>query len=323
MPRLTLTPIGRAARLSLLTASLCAVAVAVSRTMATAQGDAVSQTPSRTVRIALVSDPHATLAQTGDEAAYKERFDRVIAEVNEARVDMVLVAGDLTQSGKPEQIAQFKAQVKNFRAPVRTVFGNHDVGAKRGITGAKPGDGVSSERVARLEAELGPSFWSDTLSGVRIVGVNASLWGSGLPAETRQWAFTERALKPARDAAAPPTLLLSHYPLYLSSPDEPGGVYWNVEPAPRARLLSLIEKSGTVRAVLCGHLHRAVAGRTAFGVFLYATPPVSFGLPKDRQPEGWTLVTLSLPGGAVQTEFRPIAHDATQTSAPQPTASSL
>ena len=265
----------------------------------------------KTVRIALLSDPHESLTKIGDEAAYKARFDRVITEVNDAKVDMVLIAGDLTQSGKPEQITAFTTQVKGFVAPVRTVFGNHDVGAKKGVTGAKPDEGVSAERVARLEAALGPSFFADTVAGVRIVGINASLLGSGFPIETRQWDFLERELAPQRSvstSATLPILVLSHYPLYLTSPDEPGGAYWNMEPAPRKRLLSLIEKNGNVRAVLSGHLHRSISGRTPSGVFLYTTPPVSFGLPKGRQSEGWTLITITLPSGAIQADFHPVSH---------------
>lgn len=259
----------------------------------------------KTVRIALLSDTHTNLATTGDEANYKARFDRVIAEVNKAQVDFVLIAGDLTQSGKPDQIAAFATQVKGLQAPVKVVFGNHDVGAKKGITGAKPEEGITSERVARLESTLGPSFFADTIAGVRVVGINSSILGSGFPIEARQWSFLERELAPSSSPGAP-VLVLSHYPLYLTSPDEPGGPYWNVEPAPRARLLSLIERGGRVRAVLSGHLHHSIFGCTASGVFLYTTPPVSFGLPRGGQSEGWTLVTLTLPSGAMQAEFHPL-----------------
>lgn len=264
----------------------------------------------KTVRIALLSDTHTSLATTGEEAQYKARFDRVIAEVNKANVVLVLIAGDLTQSGKPDQIAAFAVQVKGLNAPVKMVFGNHDVGAKKGITGAKPGDGVTSERVTWLESALGPSFFAETIAGVRVVGINGSLLGSGFGEETRQWSLLERELVPSSSPSAP-VLILSHYPLYLTSPEEPGGPYWNIEPAPRARLLSLIERSGKVRAMLSGHLHRSLSGRTPSGVFLYTTPPVSFGLPRGAQSEGWTLVTLTLPSGAVQAEFRPFPVPAT------------
>ncbi len=259
------------------------------------------------IRIALVADPHVNSATSGDEANYKARFMRVIAEVNAAHVSLVLIAGDLTQSGKPEQFADFRELIEGFQSPVRVVCGNHDVGQKVGIANAKPGAGVTADRVAQFEALFGTSFYTQLWEGVRIIGINTPIMGSGLPSEARQWDFLQRELMPS---AAPgvPIVLLTHYPLYIAAPEEPGGIYWNVEPAPRARLLSLIKKSGHVLAVLSGHLHRPLANKTADGVLLYTSPPVSFGLPAGKQPEGWTLVTITPAARAVQTEFHAIPH---------------
>jgi len=263
--------------------------------------------PNRVVRIALVADPHVNSATSGDEANYKARFQRVIAEVNASHVSLVLIAGDLTQSGKPEQFADFKDLIKEFQAPVRVVCGNHDVGQKIGITGAKPGAGVTADRIAKFEALFGASFYTQMWEGVRFIGINTPVLGSGLPVEAQQWDFLERELMPSAGRGMP-TVLLTHYPLYLAAPDEPGGIYWNVEPAPRARLLSLIKKSGNVVAVLSGHLHRPLVNKTADGVLLYTSPPVSFGLPAGKQPEGWTLVTIAPAKRTVQTEFHAIPH---------------
>ncbi len=259
------------------------------------------------VRIALVADPHVNNAPTGDEANYKARFLRVIAEVNAAHVSRVLIAGDLTQNGKPEQFAEFKELVRGFQAPVSVVCGNHDVGPKIGITDAKPGSGVTAERVAKYEALFGKSFYTLNCDGVRIIGINSPILGSGLPVEARQWEFLERELLPSASPGIP-TLLVTHYPLYLVSPEEAGGTYWNTEPAPRTRLLGLIKKSGNVLAVLSGHLHRPLVSKTSAGVLLYSSPPVSFGLPAGKQPEGWTLVTIAPTTNVIQTEFHAISH---------------
>src|ERR1041384_4036758 len=69
------------------------------------------------VRFALVSDTHTTRGTQGDQPLYKGRLDQVIAAVNAADVNAVLIAGDLTQSGKPEEMADFRAQIRGFRAP--------------------------------------------------------------------------------------------------------------------------------------------------------------------------------------------------------------
>lgn len=252
------------------------------------------------MRIALVTDTHLTRGTKEDQPLYKGHLDTVIAQVNAAHVDLVLIAGDLTQGGKPEDESDFQAEIKGFQAPVWVVPGNHDVSGKH-IPGKE--GGVTPERVAAYEKAFGPSFWAKTLDGVRVIGLDSSLFGSGLPQEGDQWRFLESALDPSQSE---PTLLLMHYPLYLKTADEPGGDYWNVEPAPRARLLALIKRNGHVLAVLTGHLHRLVVNRTPEGVLLYTSPPTSFGLPRGKQAEGWTLVTVP-PGGPVTAEFFPTA----------------
>jgi 3',5'-cyclic AMP phosphodiesterase CpdA len=248
-------------------------------------------------RIALVADTHTNRAADADQGRYRGRFDQVIAAVNAARVDVVLIAGDLTQDGKPEQMADFKEQIKGFEAPVLCVPGNHDIGNKR-IAGKQEGPPVA--RVELYERTLGPSFFVREISGVRVVGVNAPILGSGLPREAEMWTWLEREL--ARPANRPRIVLL-HYPLFLNSPTEAGGGYHNVEPEPRARLLQLIRQGG-VRVVLSGHLHHPLTIRRD-GVLFVTTPSVSFGLPAGKQPEGWTLVTLSPPGDA-EIDFRTI-----------------
>ncbi len=241
-------------------------------------------------RIALVSDTHATRGTTEDQPLYRGRLDRVIADVNAAAVDMVLIAGDLTQSGTAEQFDDFKAQVAAFRAPVRCVPGNHDIGGK-----AIPGQskGPTAARVARYEEKMGPTFFSRTVAGVRVIGLNTPALGSGLPVERAMWSWLEGELAAP---ASTPTIALLHYPPFLKTADEPGGGYWNIEPAPRARLLALL-KQGGVRLVLAGHVHYALATRDD-GLQVIVTLPVSFGLPRGQQPQGWTLVTVRADGEA-------------------------
>ena len=147
----------------------------------------VGATPTpQLLRVALVCDTHINLATEGEPALYRPHFDAVIAEVNSAKVDAVLLGGDLTEGGTPETIAAFLAQSAKLEAPQLRVAGNHDVGAK--ITeGAK--SNLSDERVTRFEALMGPSLWSREIGGARFIGVNASLFGSGLQHEIAQWEF--------------------------------------------------------------------------------------------------------------------------------------
>lgn len=254
--------------------------------------------PIETTRIALVSDTHTTRSTEGDKALYKGRLDKVVAAVNAAHPDVVLIAGDLTDDGHAEQFADFKAQIKGFQAQVLLVPGNHDIGPK-----IMPGTlgGITAQRLTAYEAVFGASYYLSIQPHLRILGINASLFGSGLPQEAQQWAFLDKELG---QPAATSTVLFMHYPPFLKTADEPGGTYWNIEPAPRRRLLALV-KSGKMRAVLTGHLHRPLLNQRE-GVSYITTPPVSFGLPKGKHPQGWTLVTITAQG-AVRSENQYIA----------------
>jgi alkaline phosphatase D len=245
----------------------------------------------------LLSDTHTTRGTKEDQPLYHGRLDKVIAAVNAAKVDFVLIAGDLTQSGKPEEIADFKEQVKGFQAPVAWVPGNHDIGAKR-IPDKAPGP--TAARVENFERELGPSFWAREFAGVRVVGLNSQLFGSGLAREEEMWSLLDNEMAMP---SAKRTIVFMHMPPFVTSVDEPGGGYWNIEPAPRAHLLGVLKRGG-VQTVLTGHLHYQLVNRHN-GILIVTTPPVSFGLPRGVAPQGWTLVTIPR-DGETQFDFRPV-----------------
>ncbi|MBV9868309.1 MAG: metallophosphoesterase [Abitibacteriaceae bacterium] len=248
---------------------------------------------STTIHIALLSDTHTTRSTKEDKPLFKGRLDKVIASVNAAHPDLVLIAGDLTDGGLAEQFSDFKTQIQGFQVPSLVVPGNHDVGDK--IIPGKEG-GITAKRLAQYEAVFGPSFYVSKQPHLRVIAVNSSLLGSGLPQEAQQWDFLEKELG---QPATLPTVLLMHYPPFLKTADEAGGGYWNIEPAPRQRLLDLI-KRGKVTAVLTGHLHRPLQNQLGETVCI-TTPPVSWGIPKGKQKEGWTLVTIT-PQGQVTAE---------------------
>jgi 3',5'-cyclic AMP phosphodiesterase CpdA len=250
------------------------------------------------VRIALLSDPHCNLKTNGEDAKFKGRFDKAIAAVNAEKVDLVLIAGDLTQDGKAAEMEEFKRQIKKFRAPVHYVPGNHDVGHK--FNSGKSQGTVTAERVAFYEKQLGPSFFARRTSGIRVIGINGSILGSGLNREQAFWSLMESELSESRNL---PTIVFSHYPLFVGRPDEPGGGYWNIEPEPRRRLLQLFKRAH-ITTMLNGHLHYTLVQRND-GILFIGTPPVSFGLPRGKQPEGWTLIQLPAQGEATF-EFRNI-----------------
>ncbi|MEI7730218.1 MAG: metallophosphoesterase [Verrucomicrobiota bacterium] len=248
------------------------------------------------VRVALFSDTHWAPLTNKNQRAFRANLDKVIAAVNQAEVKLVVITGDLTENGKTEEYREVKQKFAELKAPTLWIPGNHDVGAKIIPTGKRKG--VTSASVQRYEAIMGPSSFCREESGVRVIGINSALLGSGLPEEQALWGLLEKALAKPGDK---PTLLLTHYPLYVEQPDEPGGEYWNVEPEPRQRLLKLL-KQGGVKAVLSGHLHRTVTN-SLDGMAMITTTSVAFGLPSLLQPDAWTLLTVPATGN-ITYEFK-------------------
>jgi len=251
---------------------------------------AVAPPPAYPVRVALVSDTHTTRGTNAVQRLHAPRLEQVIQDVNLLGVDLVLMPGDLTENGEADEYRDFKRQIQGFKAPVWMVPGNHDVGNKN-IAGSKKS--VSSAGVRAFERALGPSTWVREHAGLRVVGANGPLFGSGLQEEARMWSVLDKALAATNKL---PTLLMVHYPPFMKSASEPGGVYWNLEPSPRARLLALMEQAG-VRTLVSGHLHRNLTNQFK-NITLITTTTIAAADPQKKQKPGWMLLRVAADGVA-------------------------
>ena len=246
------------------------------------------------IRIGVLSDMHITLTDNPRYAVYLEHFEKAIGEANQADLDLVLIPGDLTSSGKDEQYERFKELLERITAPVLYVAGNHDTGNK---VSTKKKRLVNEERISQYQEMLTDSYFTaEPIPGLRVVGIDASLFGSGLETEDKQWAFLETEL--ASSAGHRSTILMLHYPIYNDEPDEENG-YSNVDREPRARLLDMLEK-GTVDLVLSGHLHQPRDVTTASGLRMITAPALSFGLPFGEEPQAWATLRYHLCDGEVK-----------------------
>lgn len=76
------------------------------------------------VRIAAAGDLHSS-------ETTRERIRDAFADI-ERKADLVLLAGDLTTLGEPEQAEVLAAAVRDFRVPIAAVLGNHDLHSGQG-----------------------------------------------------------------------------------------------------------------------------------------------------------------------------------------------
>src|SRR4051794_19540326 len=101
------------------------------------------------VRIAAAGDVHAS-------EATRSRIAEAFAGV-EREADLVLLAGDLTTHGEPEQAEVLADAVRRLAVPVAAVLGNHDLHSGHGdeISAILSGAGVHMLERAAIVLEIG------------------------------------------------------------------------------------------------------------------------------------------------------------------------
>jgi Icc-related predicted phosphoesterase len=90
--------------------------------------------PTSVLAANLRGDARLKLAAAGDVHCSEENRDavRTAFDAIEGEVDAVLLAGDLTTHGEPEQAAVLADACRGMETPVVAVLGNHDLHAGRG-----------------------------------------------------------------------------------------------------------------------------------------------------------------------------------------------
>jgi Icc protein len=190
-----------------------------------------------------LSDPHLD----GSD----ERADRLRAVLDllppSRRPDAIVVTGDIADNGAGHEYAQFQA-VMEGREPWLAVPGNHDTPA---LLGASPFLDVGDLRVLGLDVTVAGEDHGDLRDEV-----------------------AEQAVSLA--AGAGRTVLAFHQP-----PMRIGHSYADLMRLLNAEVLAaLVERIGTVEAILCGHVHTASASSFA-GVPVLVAPGIVSALRLD------------------------------------------
>ena len=260
--------------------------------------------PKHVVRVAALGDLHCTRTSQG-------AFQPLFARVAEA-AEVLLIAGDLTDYGLPEEARVLAKELSGMRIPVAAVLGNHDVESGQAGEVRKI---VEDAGVVVLDGD------ACELLGIGIAGVKGFGGGFGKRAlgpwgETIIKQFVREAIDEALKLEAALGRLrtknlvaLLHYsPIQQTVDGEPLEIY------PFLGSSRLEEPIGRypVSLVFHGHAHRGqLEGATMSGVPVYnvSMPLLTRVLP-DRPPFRVFEVAVDQPAGVAGSSLGRRATDA-------------
>lgn len=187
------------------------------------------------------------------------------------RPDLVVITGDLTDCGLPEEYALLEAMLRRLPMPVLLVPGNHD--RRETLLAGLSFDPRSTHEDGFVQfcADLGP---------MRLIGLDTLLPGqsAGALCGTRL-AFLDKALTEARGR---PVAIFMHHP-----PFDCG-----IRHMDAIRLLegaeefaAIVARHPNVERILCGHHHRPIVTRFA-GTLAQIAPSVTHQVTLDLTEEG-------------------------------------
>ena len=193
--------------------------------------------PSRPVHVVQLTDAHLFADPAGSMLGLNTRnsLRHVVAQVQreQARVDLLLCTGDLSQDASVASYAAFRELTAPFAVPTRWLPGNHD----------------EAQIMAQVAPELVQAVTD--MGAWRIVMLNTAVHGAthGF-LEDDQLAVLEAALKGAGERHC--LVCLHHQPVDI-------GCAWIAPIGLRnaQALFDIIEGYPQVRALLWGHVHQA------------------------------------------------------------------
>ncbi|HEX2023007.1 MAG TPA: metallophosphoesterase [Candidatus Thermoplasmatota archaeon] len=219
------------------------------------------------MRVAACADLHA---RVGDEARIRALFQDV-----RDRADALVIAGDLTDHGRPEEAEALARALDGVGVPVMAVLGNHDheAGVPDALLDMLASVGVHClERGARAFGDVGVAGAKGFGGGFGARSVR-SFGEAALKAFVAESHREAQALRTQLDGLPPGRrLAVTHYaPVRETVEGEPAEIHVFLG---SSRLTEAIDGGGAVAAVH-GHAHH--------------------GSPEGRTPRGARVLNVSLP----------------------------
>lgn len=221
--------------------------------------------PGATVRVAAIGDLHLR-----DAAPVHLRWSLLAAR---ERSDLLVIAGDITQSGRVSEADVAARLLSDLGMPVVAVLGNHD---RRGLRRRAFRRALDAAGVHLLE---GDALELPTACGVRVgiagtPGSGGGFWSDSHAAMPHGRAFRALAIRTRRECErldralsalrSPVRIAVTHFAPTLSTlGDEPAAKWWMLGNAELGRVID----AHAVDLVLHGHAHLGTPlGRTPGGV---------------------------------------------------------
>jgi serine/threonine-protein phosphatase CPPED1 len=172
-------------------------------------------------------------------------FRLAVQRINDLKPDFVVISGDLVNTFNEKSLKDFNDIKSTLKVPVYCCPGNHDIGNE-----------PNAVSLANYRKAFGKDYFSFEHKGYTFVLTNTSLWKVTLEGESEKHdLWFKQTLETAHEKKSP-VFFIGHYPLYVSSPDEPDS-YNPLPLVKRNELLDLFEKYGVV-AALTGHTHQRI-----------------------------------------------------------------
>ncbi len=205
-----------------------------------------------------------------------------IRSINLLRPDIVVITGDIVNHrNNAAQLEAADSMMRSFRKDMEVLMipGNHDV---------KTGGGEVD--ASDFVGHWGYERFSVLRKGCALIGINSTYIklapGSDAARENRAWLEAELT-KAAESRKTKCTIVFSHYPFFLASPDEGDG-YMAISSAERGSYLELFKKSD-VNYIFAGHLHNNCE---ASGDGLQMVVTSSVGWPLGTGVAGIRIITV-------------------------------
>ena len=244
-------------------------------------------TGERLYTFAVIADTHVTETEATAVSGFdidtvklgSARSRYVVDRLNALKPDFVVHLGDIThpEPGTPayeDSAARFHRVYEKLDIPLYLVAGNHDIGEK-----AFPGQPlaqqearrtVNDDMIAEYERQFQAQYYSFEHHDCLFVIINGMIVNSGLASEDEQRVWLETLLGKIQGRRV---FMFSHYPPYLSRPDECEHYDATDEPG-RSWLLGLFERH-EVEAFYAGHVHNFFFNRHG-PTNSYVLPSVTF-----------------------------------------------